>query len=260
MIFALHGQTTFHSNLVSDIRIAKEAGFEALEIITEKLLRYLNVGLQTEDLVQVFQQHAIRPACIDILGDIERIEPNEHKQLLEEAERLCTVANILNCPTIQINPFCGLVGRPWEEIRNLTAKNIAEIADIGKQYGVQAINVPNSVLLAAPHNQSYYFDFNKSLVKNKYLASIQAQANYLMQHPKAKILVAGNTDARGSHEYNMALGERRALAVVRVLEEDGVNSSQIKYLSYGDMRPIALGHSAAAYAKNRRVDLTYKSY
>ena len=137
MIAALHGQTTFHSNLTTDIRIAKEAGFEALEIITEKLLRYLNAGLQAEDLVPVFRKHSILPACIDILGDIERIEPNEHKQLLEETERLCTVAHILNCPTIQINPFCGLAERPWKEIIGLTAKNVAEIADIGKQYGIR---------------------------------------------------------------------------------------------------------------------------
>lgn len=129
---------------------------------------------------------------------------------------------------------------------------------LGQQYGVQAINVPNSVLLAAPHNQSYYFGFNKSNVSNKYLASIRAQANYLVRNSKASVLVAGNTDARGSHEYNMALGERRALAVVRILEEDGVNRKQIHYISYGDMRPIALGHTAAVYAKNRRVDLTYR--
>ena len=137
MIKALHGQTTFHSNVITDIRIAKEAGFEALEIITEKLLRYLHAGLQAEDLAPVFRKHSILPACIDILGDIERIEANEHKQLLEETERLCLVAQILNCPMIQINPFCGLAGRPEKEIIRLTAKNIAEIADIGKQYGIR---------------------------------------------------------------------------------------------------------------------------
>ncbi len=137
MIAALHGQTTFHNNLITDIRIAREAGFEALEIITPKLLRYLDTGLTAEDIVPVFQKHSILPACIDILGDIERIEPDEHKQLLEETERLCRVAQILNCPTIQINPFCGLAGRPWQEIIRLTAKNMAEIADIGKQYGVR---------------------------------------------------------------------------------------------------------------------------
>ncbi len=129
---------------------------------------------------------------------------------------------------------------------------------LGKQYGVQAMNVSDAVLLKAPHNQSYYFAFNKSIVRAKYLPSIQAQANYLISHPRVNILVAGNTDARGSHEYNMALGERRALAVVKILESNGVNDKQIHYISYGDMRPIALGHTAKAYAKNRRVDLTYR--
>ena len=76
MIAALHGQTTFYSNLTTDIRIAKEAGFEALEVITEKLWRYLQAGLKTEDLVPVFRKHSIRPVCLDILGDIERIEPD----------------------------------------------------------------------------------------------------------------------------------------------------------------------------------------
>ncbi|MCP4401600.1 MAG: sugar phosphate isomerase/epimerase [bacterium] len=137
MIFALHGQTTFHTNIVHDIRIAKEAGFDALEIITEKLLRYLDAGLDAEDLLPVFQKHAILPVCIDILGDIERIEPTQHRQLLEEAERLCVVAKTLQCPTIQINPFSGLAARPWDEIIRLTARNIADIADIGQQYGIR---------------------------------------------------------------------------------------------------------------------------
>ena len=137
MIAALHGQTTFYSNLTTDIRVAKEAGFEALEVITEKLWRYLQAGLSAEDLVPMFQKHSIRPVCLDILGDIERIEPGERKQLLEEAQQLCVIAHTLNCPTIQINPFCGLAGRPWKDIIRLTAKNIADIADIGQQYGVR---------------------------------------------------------------------------------------------------------------------------
>jgi sugar phosphate isomerase/epimerase len=137
MILTLHGQTTFYNNVVNDIRIASEVGFEALEIITEKLLRYLDAGLNAEDLVPVFQKYSILPACIDILGDIERIEPIEYKHLLEETERLCIVAETLKCPTIQINPFCGLQGRSWKDIKGLTAKNIAEIANTGQQYGIR---------------------------------------------------------------------------------------------------------------------------
>lgn len=137
MLFALHGQTTFHSNLLNDIRIARKAGFEALEVITEKLWRYLNAGLNPEDLIPIFQKHSIRPVCLDIIGDIERIDPEGRKRLLEQTERLCVVAQTLDCPTIQINPFCSLAERPWKDIIKLTAKNIVEIANIGKQYGIR---------------------------------------------------------------------------------------------------------------------------
>lgn len=130
---------------------------------------------------------------------------------------------------------------------------------LGQQYGVQPMGVGNDVLLAAPHNQSYYYDFNMSNLKPQYVASVQAQANYMVAHPSATVLVAGNTDARGSHEYNMALGERRAMSVVSLLKQDGVKPSQIRFISYGDMRPIALGNTESAYAQNRRVDLTYQS-
>lgn len=137
MLFALHGQTTFHHNLLSDIRLARDAGFEGLEVITEKLWRYLQAGLTAEDLATAFRSHAIRPVCLDIIGDIECIEPAARQRLLAETERLCAVAHILACPTIQINPFCGLAARPWPDIIRLTAQNIVAMAKIGKPYGLR---------------------------------------------------------------------------------------------------------------------------
>lgn len=142
--------------------------------------------------------------------------------------------------------------------RNGSNGNLSTTA-LGNQYGVQPMGVGNDILLAAPHNQSYYYDVNKSILTSQYVASVNAQANYMVSHPSAKVLVAGNTDARGSHEYNMALGERRAMSVVNLLRQDGVRASQISHISYGDMRPIALGSTETAWAQNRRVDLTYQS-
>jgi len=130
---------------------------------------------------------------------------------------------------------------------------------LGSQGTIRGMNVSNAVLLRAPYNQSYYFNFNKSTVCSKYYASINAQANYLIRHSRASVLLAGNTDARGSHEYNIALGERRAMAVAYRLEMAGVSKKQIRVISYGDMKPIALGHTPQAYAKNRRVDLIYEN-
>lgn len=129
---------------------------------------------------------------------------------------------------------------------------------LGENLPVQPMGASSRTLLSAPHNQSYYFDFNQSKIRNDYLASIDAQANYLVQHPQARVLLTGNTDARGSHEYNIALGERRAMAVKDRLLMNGVNKNQLRVISYGDMRPIAFGHDEHAFAKNRRVDLIYK--
>lgn len=137
MIITMHGLSTMHGNMRTDVRIAKEAGYEALEIFEVKLLRYLDCGFATEDLVSLFKSHSIRPVCINALKNVERVQPKERKQLLAEAERLCAVAKILGCPVIQLVPFCGLKGRPWREVRTLTARNVAAIADIGKAHGVQ---------------------------------------------------------------------------------------------------------------------------
>jgi sugar phosphate isomerase/epimerase len=137
MIMTLHGQTTRHSNLVTDIRTAAEAGYGALEIATPKLLRYIDAGLPVEELLPVFHRHSVVPACIDILGDVERIKPKERDRLFLEAEGICRVAHLLNCPTVQLNAFCGLAGRPFREIVRITAKNIVEISAIGRGYGVR---------------------------------------------------------------------------------------------------------------------------
>ena len=137
MIITMHGLTTMHGNLKTDIRIAGETGYDALEIVDCKLVRYLDQGYAADELPPLFEKHNIRPVCINALKDIERIGSGPRKQLMAEAERLSTAAEVIGCPTIQLVPFCGLEGRPWEEVLKLTAKNVAEIADIGKAHGVQ---------------------------------------------------------------------------------------------------------------------------
>jgi len=133
----MHGLTTMHCNIRTDIRIAREAGYDALEIVESKLLRYLDCGFKAEDLVPLFEKYSVRPVCINALKSIERTEPREREALLAEAERLCEAAEVLGCPTIQLVPFTGLEGRPWDEVLELTARNVADIADIGQRHGVQ---------------------------------------------------------------------------------------------------------------------------
>lgn len=102
-----------------------------------------------------------------------------------------------------------------------------------------------------------YFDYDKSDIKAEYSAVVAAHAKYLASNPSLKVRLEGNTDERGSREYNIGLGERRAQAVRQALMLQGVSDSQITTLSYGEERPAVDGHDEAAYAKNRRVELAY---
>lgn len=108
-------------------------------------------------------------------------------------------------------------------------------------------------------NQTYYFEFDKSTIESSAVASLKIQADYLINHPHAKILIAGHTDERGSREYNIGLGQRRALSIANFLQSNGVNKNQILTVSYGAEKPIAFGHSEADYSKNRRADLQYQT-
>ena len=106
-------------------------------------------------------------------------------------------------------------------------------------------------------DQHYFFAFNKSALHPRARASLKLQVQYLINNPNVKIRVAGNTDNRGSREYNVALGWRRAKAVSQDLMQFGVNKNQIQTVSYGAEKPVAFGTSNAAYQCNRRVDLSY---
>ncbi len=111
----------------------------------------------------------------------------------------------------------------------------------------------------APREQIYLFAFDNSLFADKYLASLNAQAHYLMSHLGARVMLAGHTDSKGSREYNVALGERRANSVAQRLRLAGVSSKQIRVVSYGQERPVAFGDTKADFKLNRRVELTYEA-
>ncbi len=100
-----------------------------------------------------------------------------------------------------------------------------------------------------------YFDFDKSDIKPEYADIISAHARNLSAHPNLKLKLEGNTDERGTREYNIGLGERRAQAVRRALMLQGVSESQLTTVSFGAERPAVEGDDEAAWAKNRRVDM-----
>ena len=102
-----------------------------------------------------------------------------------------------------------------------------------------------------------YFDFDKSEIKPEFAGIITAHARNLTAHPNLKLKLEGNTDERGTREYNIGLGERRAQAVRRALMLQGVAESQLTTVSFGAERPAVEGDDEAAWAKNRRVDMVY---
>ena len=86
---------------------------------------------------------------------------------------------------------------------------------------------------------------------------LKAHSQYLAQHPNAHVIVGGHTDERGTREYNMALGERRAKSVAAFLSSNGASPGQLEVVSFGEEKPLAIGESESAWAENRRVELNY---
>jgi peptidoglycan-associated lipoprotein len=119
---------------------------------------------------------------------------------------------------------------------------------------VDELNNPNGPLA----KRSVYFDFDSYTVKDDYQPLLEAHARYLRSHPDRHVLIQGNTDERGTSEYNLALGERRSQAVLLDLETLGVPDSQLEAVSFGKEKPVALGHDEASWAQNRRADLVYR--
>jgi len=101
--------------------------------------------------------------------------------------------------------------------------------------------------------RTYYFDFNSYVVRNEDKPAILANADYLVAHPRARIILEGHTDPRGSREYNVALGEHRANAVLDMMKGRGVNPNQVRVVSYGAERPAVPGHSEQDFQLDRRV-------
>jgi sugar phosphate isomerase/epimerase len=137
MKYAFHGMCSLHSNIISDIRLSKEAGYQGLEIHTEKLWRYINAGFQPGDLKLALDKAQIEPTAIDIIGGVEAPTKKEREEIFSQAETLCMWASEIGAPTIQLNAFEGLNGLSIDENIRLTANCIRAIADIGKNFSIR---------------------------------------------------------------------------------------------------------------------------
>ncbi|MBF8269582.1 MAG: hypothetical protein HW386_1291 [Gammaproteobacteria bacterium] len=123
--------------------------------------------------------------------------------------------------------------------------------------GMDALTDPSNPLYNLLQERVIYFEYNESEIQEQYRAVIEAHATYLSQNPQTTVTLEGHADERGSREYNLALGERRAMAVEQQLTVLGVAASQIRTVSYGEERPISAGHDESSWGLNRRVEIIY---
>lgn len=107
-------------------------------------------------------------------------------------------------------------------------------------------------------NETYHFSFDSAAVREEDAPRVKQQGSYIASNETAKVRLEGHTDERGSREYNIGLGHRRANSVKQTMEAQGARPTQIEAVSYGAERPIAQGQSEEAYAENRRVELSYE--
>ena len=105
--------------------------------------------------------------------------------------------------------------------------------------------------------RSVFFDYDSNAVKDEYRGLVQAHSRYLGDKRDSKIRIEGNCDERGSREYNLALGQRRAESVKKVMTVLGVSDGRIETVSYGEEKPMAQGHDEQSWSQNRRADIKY---
>jgi peptidoglycan-associated lipoprotein len=154
--------------------------------------------------------------------------------------------------------------KPSATTQQSTAGGGAGAATGGAEGGANANGGPfgNQNSIAGPQQgllakRSIYFDFDSAVIKGDGTDIVSAHAKYLSDHTDARVRLEGNTDERGSPEYNIGLGMRRAQAVRQALLLQGASAGQITVVSYGSEHPVDPAHNEDAWAKNRRVDIVY---
>jgi peptidoglycan-associated lipoprotein len=130
----------------------------------------------------------------------------------------------------------------------------ASVTDDDSDLDLASLRDPNNIL----SKRSIYFDYDKDVVKAEYKDLVAAHAKYVSTHPKARMTLTGNTDDRGSREYNVSLGQRRSVSVKKAMNILGAQDAQIETVSFGEEKADTSCKNDACYAKDRRVDISYE--
>lgn len=139
----------------------------------------------------------------------------------------------------------------------VTTSGVSGTATTGSGAGAGSGTATLPPKVGVLNKRSVLFDFDSFVVKDEYRPVIEAHAKFLQANKGARVILQGNTDERGSREYNIALGQKRADAVKKVMLLFGAGDTQIETVSFGKEKPKVEGHDEAAWAQNRRVDIVY---
>ena len=156
-----------------------------------------------------------------------------------------------------LSACAGQTTQPGAAVEERTIKDKA--ADKGAttelaQPTLSPLKDPSNVL----SKRSVYYDYDSYVVKDEYKPLVLSHAKYLREHASAKVLLQGNTDERGSREYNLALGQRRAESVKSMMTLSGAKEAQVEAVSLGEEKQRATGQDEAAWTENRRTDILYQ--
>lgn len=143
--------------------------------------------------------------------------------------------------------------KPVVETKPTKPAEVTKPADPVKVDPLAALKDPNNIL----SHRSVYFDFDKYDIGVIYQPMIEAHSKFLVSNPDLKVRIQGNTDERGSREYNLALGQKRAEAVKKAMSLLGAKEGQLEAVSLGEEKPKNAGHDEAAWTENRRADVLY---
>jgi len=147
-----------------------------------------------------------------------------------------------------------LVGCSSTPINDASKPTGPSVSNDEKDLDLASLRDPNNIL----SKRSIYFDYDKDVVKAEYKDLVAVHAKYVSTHPKAKMTLTGNTDDRGSREYNVSLGQRRSVSVKKSMNVLGAQDVQIETVSFGEERADTNCKDDACYAKDRRVDISYE--
>lgn len=167
---------------------------------------------------------------------------------------------LLGIITISVLTGCASQGAMEQpkaavEVKGAIAQKEGETKAVSQpSVAVNPLKDPSNIL----SKRSVYYDFDSSAVKGEYKPLIEAHAKYLSTHKDAKATVQGNTDERGSREYNIGLGNQRAESVKKVMNVLGVPDKQIEAVSFGKEKPKAACHDESCWKENRRSDIVYQ--